>query len=170
MIARLRQGARALLVWVRPVDAHAADAYLTPPLQVLFRQMRPAEQQHSLNVLRTLIERGKSDPSLLIAALLHDVGKSRAPYWLWERVIVVLARKIVPGRVSQWGEGVPVGWRRPFVISKQHPAWSAEMAAAAGADPLSVELIARHQRKLDHAPQNETERLLLALQAADDSN
>ncbi len=170
MIARLRQGIRALVAWVRPVDKSLARAYLTPPLLALFEQMRSGEQQHSLNVLRMLIERGETHPALMIAALLHDVGKSRRPFWLWERVIVVLARKIIPERVSVWGDGEAVGWRRPFVISKQHPLWSAEMVAAAGADPLSVELIRQHQVKLTYSPQIEIERLLAALQAADDSN
>ncbi len=167
---RLRQGLRALRAWVRPPDARCAAAYLSPPLLKLFEAMRPGEAQHSLNVLETLLATGESNPSLLAAALLHDAGKARAPYWLWERVIVVLARKFAPDRAIRWGEGEPDGWRRPFVINRQHPAWSAEMVAQAGADPLTIELIAHHQCKLDHPPQNEMERLLAALQAADDEN
>ena len=170
-IMRLRQGLRALSSWARPVDDDRAAAVLSPALLDLFHRMRRSEQQHSLNVLRTLRGWGYAEPPLLIAALLHDVGKSRAAYHLWDRVIVVLAKATLPGQVRRWGEqGEPAGWRRPFAVSLQHPRWSAELVQAAGADPLAVELIARHQERLDHGPHTPTERLLVALQAADDAN
>ncbi len=170
MIGRLRQGIRALLAWVRPVDDQLAADTLSPPLFALFRTMRAGERQHSLNVLQTLRARGESDPSLLRAALLHDVGKTRASFWLWERAFVVIARNLMPRRAQQWGAAEPSGWRRPFVISQQHPAWGAEMAAEAGADPLCVDLIGRHQHKLILPPMTESDRLLAALQAADEAN
>jgi len=157
-------------VWVHKPDTSRAATYLSPSLMAVFNKLRPGEAQHSLYVLDTLLKRGESHPSLMIAALLHDVGKTRYPYTLPERTIVVLTRKFFPKLAKRWGAGNPDSWRRPFVISQQHPAWSAEMVTDAGADPLSIELIAAHQRKLDHAPQNETERLLAALQAADDEN
>jgi hypothetical protein len=169
-LARVRQGLRALSAWARPVDDDLAAAFLSPTLLALFRQMRRSEQQHSLNVLRTLRRRGYDDPALMVAALLHDVGKCRAPYHLWDRVIVVLAKALAPDRVRQWGSGEPTGWRRPFAVSSQHPRWSAEMVAAAGADPLVIDLIAAHQRRLDHAPQTRLEQLLVVLQSADDAN
>ncbi len=170
MIARLRQGLRALFAWTRPVDYDLASRYLSPSQRSLFKRMRRSEQLHSLNVLRTLQARGYDDPHLMVAALLHDVGKSRAPFHLWDRVVVVLVRAAVPQVARRWGQGEPVGWRRPFVVSRQHPGWSAEMVTAAGTEPLAIDLIARHQQVLDHAPQNDTERLLAALQAADDAN
>ncbi|MHB8625931.1 MAG: HD domain-containing protein [Aggregatilineales bacterium] len=169
-LLRLRQGVRALTAWVRPVDDQAAAAYLSPRLLALFRQMRPGERQHSLNVLHTLLARGETHPALLTAALLHDCGKVRTSYWLWERAIVVIVKRLAPGRALKWGIGEPTGWRRPFVVNRQHPAWGAAMAQAAGADPLTVELIAGHQRKIDRSPSNELERLLVTLQVADDLN
>jgi HD domain len=170
--ARLRQGLRALSSPVIPVDDALVAAVLSPSLREVFRSMRRSEQQHSINVLQTLRGWGYDHPSLIVAALLHDAGKARAAYHLWDRVLVVLLRAIVPYKVARWGYEIaePVGWRRPFVINAQHPRWSAEMAEVAGADPLAVELIARHQRKLRHEPQNLTEQLLVALQAADNAN
>lgn len=167
---RLRQGLSALVALVRPPDRSSAARVLSPALFALFETMRPGEAQHSLHVMETLIQMGESNPSLLVAALLHDVGKTRYPFRLPERALVVLTRKLAPGLFKRWGAGDPSGWRRPFVISVQHPAWSAELAAHAGADPLAIELIAHHQRKLKHPPQDEGERLLAALQAADDEN
>ena len=171
---RLRQGLRALATWLRPVDDRAAVETLTPELLVLFRQMRPGERQHSLNVYHMLGARGETDRRLLTAALLHDCGKARAPYWLWERVIVVLVRQFRPSAAMRWGQAEPIGWRRPFAINSQHPAWGAAMVEQAGADPTVIELIRQHQGKIDHtmssAHSAEFVRLLTALQAADDMN
>jgi len=170
MHPRLRQGLRALRAWVRPPDRSRAAPYLSPPLFSVFEMMRAGEAQHSLNVLDTLRARGESDPALLAAALLHDCGKAQQPYWLWERALIVIARKLFPSRLERWGGGEPRGWRRPFVVNRQHPVWGAALVTTAGADPLTIELIANHARKLDHAPRDEYERLLAALQAADDEN
>jgi hypothetical protein len=170
VIKRLRQGLRALFAWAQPVDYDLAASVLKPSLLTLFRRMRRSEQLHSLNVLRLLRTQGRTEPSLMIAALLHDVGKTKASFHLWDRTLVVLVRAVAPSLVAHWGQAEPRGWNRPFAISVRHPEWSAEMVTAAGADPLTIELITRHQQYLDHPPTNDTEHLLAALQAADDAN
>lgn len=170
-VIRLRQGVRALFAWAERVDEGLAVEVLSPPLLALFQGMRRSERQHSLNVLRTLRAAGYDHPALLTAALLHDVGKSRAAYHLWDRVIVVLVSAVAPETARRWGAvESPRGWRRPFVIREQHARWSADMVAEAGGDPLAVALIAAHQQHLDGPPASEMERLLAALQAADDAN
>jgi hypothetical protein len=171
MTARIRQGLRALAAWGKRVDDDLAAQVLSPALLALFLKMRRAERQHSLNVFQTLRAQGHDDPALLTAALLHDVGKIRAPFYLWERVIVVLVKAAAPQTARRWGSGdQPTGWRRPFVINYQHPRWSADMVAAAGGDPRAVRLIAAHQTQLNRAPHTDDERLLCILQAADDAN
>jgi len=167
---RLKQGIRALTAFARPVDMELAAQTLSPTMLALFRRMRRSEQLHSLNVLRTLRGWGYTEPELMVAALLHDVGKSRFPFHLWDRTLVVLVRAAMPDRAKAWGEGEPKGWRRPFVVSYQHPGWSAEMVRAAGGNPAAVTLIAQHQIHLDHPPQTQSERLLSALQQADNRN
>jgi hypothetical protein len=164
---RLRQGVRALVSWMRPVDDDTARACLSPDLFALYRQMRRSERQHSLRVLQMLTD---PSPDLVVAALLHDVGKIREPFLLPEKVLVVLVKAFAPRLYWRWGSGSAHGWRRPFAVSVQHPAWGADMVAKAGGSPLAVELIRRHQDHLDGVPQTEVERLLLALQAVDDLN
>lgn len=170
VVYRVGQGLRALTAWLLPVDDAQAARILSPELYALYRRMRRSERQHSLRVLHDLQAAGHDDPDLWVAALLHDVGKSRAPFGVAAKTLVVLARAVAPERVRRWGDGSPRGWRGPFAVSVQHPAWGAEMVAEAGGSARAVELIARHQETLDGPPQTETDRLLLALQAVDEAS
>ncbi len=169
---RLRQGLRALVSWLRPVDDTRAARVLSPALFDLYRRMRRSERQHSLRVLRCLIDAGHTEPDLLVAALLHDVGKIRVPYYLPEKVLIVLVKAAAPSLYQQWGRGPAQGWRRPFAVGVQHPAWGADMVAAAGGSPLAVDLIRRHADYLDGRDESDSDAdtLLRALQAVDDAN
>ena len=169
-IRRVRQGLRALAAFARPVDETAAAALLSPALMHLFRRMTRAEQQHSLRVMRTLRAQGYTDPDLLTAALLHDVGKSRYGLNLVERTLVVLIEALWPGRAAHWSRGAPSGWRRAFVIKAQHPVWSAEDMAAAGASARACTIARRHQERIDPEDTGEMAELVRALQVADDIN
>jgi putative nucleotidyltransferase with HDIG domain len=167
---RFWQGIRALTAWARPFDETPAAAVLTPEQVALFGRMRRSERLHSLRVLALLREAGHDDPDLWVAALLHDVGKTIAPFHFHERVLVVLVHKFASVRYHRWGQGDAQGWRRPFAISLRHPEWGAELVAAAGGSPRAVELVRRHAEPLSGPPRDETESLLLILQAADDAN
>lgn len=169
-VYRIRQGLRALTAWLAPVDDAQAEQLLTPDLYALYRAMRRSERQHSLRVLRDLRAAGHTDPDLLTAALLHDVGKRRARFGVAAKTLVVLVRAVAPTLYWRWGSGPARGWRTPFAVSVRHPAWGAEMVAQAGGSPLAVELIARHQDRLDGPPRTEADRLLAALQAVDNNN
>jgi hypothetical protein len=167
-LRRLGQGLRALFSFALPVDEAAARAVLSPSLFALFKRMRRSEQQHSLRVMRTLRARGYDQPDLLTAALLHDSGKARHPLTVFGRTVAVLVRAILPKAFARWSEAEPRGWRRPFAVAVQHPAWSAEDMASAGASDLAVTLARRHQDRVIGTPGTEEDRLLAALQAADD--
>jgi len=156
-------------------------AILTPEQMALFGLMQASEQAHSLRVYKQLRYLGEAGlivqhPDLLVAALLHDVGKSRQPLRLFERVIVVLGKALFPNRSRNWGNGIfdePSslrGWRRAFVVAEQHPMWGAKMAAEAGTSPLVVSLIRRHQ---DYSPFKSLtleDSLLKNLQVVDENN
>jgi hypothetical protein len=132
----MRQFLHALRAAPNTEDLALVQSLLTPPLQDLFLQMQKGEQAHSIQVTRKIMETEGAPADLKVAALLHDVGKTCYPLNLWERVAIVLARAMFPNQVMHWGKGPVKGWRRPFVVSEQHAAWGAKMAAQAGASPL----------------------------------
>ncbi|HLV43475.1 MAG TPA: HD domain-containing protein [Aggregatilineales bacterium] len=174
---RFKQGILALLSRFRHVNIGEAAEVLSPSLLALFMRMRRAEQQHCLRVMRYLRRRGHTNPHLLTAALLHDVGKTRCHYTLLDRTLVVLMSGLFPRLAHRWGEfdalngDRPHGWRRPFVVARMHSTWSAEDMLAAGASPMAVALACRHDEDLDSQPlETEEDRLLHLLQVADNQN
>jgi hypothetical protein len=160
---RSRQFWNALLGPPRRVESEALLPHLTPAQITLFRRMQPSEQAHAVQTLERLKAAGQTDPDLLTAALLHDVGKILYPLSLFERVIIVLGKHFSRRSARRWGQGKPAGFRRPFVVAAQHPGWGADLAEQAGASRRTVDLIRRHQEQ-----PSIDDPLLAALQSADD--
>jgi hypothetical protein len=98
------------------------------------------------------------------------VAKSAARIHPWHRAIIVLSKHLAPGILHWLTNSEPAGWRKPFVIHRQHPDIGAQWAEQAGCSPLTVSLIRRHQEPLDHAPLDQEDKLLTALQQADGVN
>jgi hypothetical protein len=169
---RVGQFLRALTARVPEEEVEQAIYVLTPGAKGLFRRQAVQDQRHALAVYHTLRQAGHTDPQLLAAALLHDVGK--AAVWLpaWQRAIIVLLERFVPRLLAHLGQGQPRGWRRPFVVHAQHPEVGARWAREAGCSPLTVALIRRHQDRLASPSSLTTEegQLLVALKAADSLN
>lgn len=165
MMYRARQFFLAFFAAPDPEGLARVKQMLAPALLDLFGQMLPFEQAHALRVFDRLKEQGHTHPDLLTAALLHDVGKVRAPLKPWERVVGVLARKFFPGRARQWGQGEPGGLKAGVVVAEQHARWGAEMAEAAGATDRAVRLIASHQ---DQTPVHLSDEELVLLRALQD--
>ena len=164
---RIRQFQRAHTENPSPADIGRAKAVLTPELFRLFTRMQPFEQAHALRVYDRLVKEGYSQPDLLAAALLHDVGKVRSPLKPGERAAAVLAKKLSPSISQIIGQGRPKGWNKGIVVAEKHAAWGAEMAAAAGATPLTTELIARHQDADLLDLKEDVQKYLAALQRVD---
>lgn len=161
------------------VDDELVSSFLTSAQLSLFSQMQASEQAHSQKVLEKLISQGEQNKDLLVAALLHDVGKIRAPLRLWERVLIVLTKSICPACINKWGqlphgeETSKLGWRKAFVVSVHHPEWGAVLAEQCGTSQQAVELIARHEEFLipaEESGNSSQDHLLLKLQAADSTS
>jgi putative nucleotidyltransferase with HDIG domain len=169
---RVRQFVQYAGARLGPTERQAIATRLGPALNGLFHQMSPAEQAHAYRVAQALLAAGHSEPDLIAAALLHDVGKVRAPLALWERTLVVLCGKLAPRlaeRLGQSSNGAR-GLRRPFVTASQHAAWGADMVRQAGASDRVVALIRCHQSTPSPTPRSDEERWLAALRRADESS
>jgi hypothetical protein len=173
LVYRSEQFRQYLGLRSEPPDLSVARGILTPAQMALFLRMQVGEQAHSLDLLRRLQEAGETDPDLLTAALLHDVGKSRCPLRVWQRVWIVLATQLLPSRLQAWADvpspldGQP-WWVRLSAVAVHHPAWGAELSQAVGCSPRAVSLIRRHQDRASLDPQDEEDQLLARLQAFDD--
>lgn len=138
-----------------------------PPLVALFLSMARADQLHGIATARALERAGFSEPALLGAALLHDVGKTVARPGILARVVTVLGERAAPELARGWacwaeGDVIPRGLRRGFVVRRHHPAWGAALADAAGAPERMTIWIRRH-----HDPPG-ADVHLVALQRADE--
>lgn len=168
---RVLQFLRVLSAPLLPVDESYVTSRLAggsagdrtvDQLRELFREMSRAEQHHGIRVCKRLEAQGFTDPDLLTAALLHDVGKILDPPTVWERVLVVLTERFFPSLAARWADGMPTRLRRGFVVRRRHAGWGAELLAEAGASARTVALIRAH-----NGPADEDE-LLTALQQADE--
>jgi hypothetical protein len=177
---RVRQFVKALGAYIRPLtggERAEARAWLPEKARPLFDAMPRNDQRRSLNVLRSLRAANHTEPALMQAALLHDVAKSAGGVTLFHRVAVVLLKIAWPdwaARMAQTSAPAHNSLRYPFWAHANHPQLSAEMAAAAGCDPLAVTLIDSHQEPSRGAEgqrgSGDVALLLTTLQAADNDN
>lgn len=140
-------------------------ALVTPDVWRLVAELAPADRAHLLAVHDWLQARGCTDPDLLQAGLLHDIGKAdhRRQVGLVERIIVVLARRLAPAllpRLARPNSAIP--WRHGLYLALEHPRLGADRARRAGCNERVCWLIAHH-----HGP-DQGDPALRLLQRADE--
>jgi hypothetical protein len=146
------------------------SSVLAPAEFELYRRQSHGDQQHAYRVMCTLRSAGHEEPDLLAAALLHDVGKSFANTFWWDRPLVVLVQAVAPGWSANLANGDANSWRRPFVVREQHAKWGADAASKAGSSASTIALIRKHQVPPGQSSDDRETRLLAWLQWADDIN
>lgn len=161
---RVGQFVAALTAPLARTELGEAEGLLSHSQRALFERMAAPDRRHALSVYRALRAQGPQPEELLIAALLHDVGKAASPPPLEVRVAIVLLERFAPRLLRSLVGREASGWQRPFVIYGRHAEIGAEWAARAGCSPLTVDLIRRHH---DPISDGEADPLLALLQKAD---
>lgn len=154
---RLRQ-VRQQLGFVEPLSAAElveVQAWLPAAAFTLFQSMSDADQRHSLRVCRGLQERGCQEQDMLVAALLHDVGKAQGRVPFWTRPAIVIGKLCAPRLLKRltstpamFDQRVPPlpRWQRALSYAWWHAEVGAELATRAGLSERAVLYIRTHHQ------------------------
>ena len=144
---RLAQGLDSLVPRV-PADRNdILAAVLSTGQRQAFLNLSTVDQAHLLRVYRAV---KKADPAatsdLLVAALLHDIGKvsPNGRVRLIHRVLRVALAKFASSTWSRLAALPANSWRTGFVLAEHHPALGAELAGRLGCSARTSWLIAQH--------------------------
>lgn len=146
--SRLRQGVTALRPVALPGELDVLVAtHLTEAQAAVFRQLSTYDQAHLFRVYHRLVAAGERDRDVLIAALLHDVGKATpfARVRLPDRVARVILRRCAPRVLDRLAQLPAPRWRAGLALAVHHPRIGAQMAAALGCAPRVCWLIEHHE-------------------------
>jgi hypothetical protein len=144
---RIQQGVLALRPRVPAIRDGVLAEWLTPTQAAAFRGLPKHDQAHLLRVYQALVAQGVTDADLLVAGLLHDLGKS-SPYGsvrLIDRVTKVMIARIMPGLLARLTRAPAPWYRYGLWLAAHHPRLGAERAAALGCTPRTCWLIAHHE-------------------------
>ncbi len=160
MLHRVRQF-RDTSVRPSPADLALARDHLPADLFSIFLRQHERDIVHSARVARWLLDRGHTDPDLLAAAFLHDVGKGHQRRR--DRVAFVLATW---SRVARPAASPTSRFaiRRAMARSLSHSEAGAAALRDAGAPLRVVGLVERHHARASG------DAMLALLQQADAAN
>jgi HD domain. len=127
----------------------------------LFRKQALPEQRHALEVTKSLKNAKKSldlypeeYENLIIAALLHDCGKSLVKLDLWQKILIVLINGC-PLLIKKLIETKPGFLTHTLNIAHQHAKWGESLAKEAGLNQKICLLIRQH-----HCPKTKLGKIL----------
>ena len=145
---RLRQGVSSLRPRLPPDRDAILAEILTSHQAEAFRELPVHDQAHLCRVYQGLRGRGVEDRDLLVAALLHDIGKvsasGNARVGLVDRVAGVILRRMAPRLLDRLSRQSGKPWRLGLVLAVHHAPLGAHRAATLGCSARSCWLIAHH--------------------------
>jgi len=147
-------------------DVNFIRRFLTKKEQILFYRMSTTDQCHSLNVAYKLtkklkdVETFQKEPlankkEAIIAALLHDVGKTEAPFSLMARSLYVLTKTILKKGnlkfIYKLGQSPKASKLiRNFYVLEFHPQIGVDILKTLTNDSFVLDLVLKHQEPLDN--------------------
>jgi hypothetical protein len=143
---RILQTLRQVTSWDDPEVDSSIRTLLNAEQWRLVQRLSPADRRHLLTVHRELVRQGFTDPHLLRAALLHDIGKAddRGRVTLAHRIMKVALRWSMPGVLSYMARENR-GWlAHGLHLALHHPGLGANRARLTGASERTCWLIAHH--------------------------
>lgn len=144
MISRLKQGVNEFISLWKTIDYKLPNKYLNSKELELFRKLKKAEQIHSIRVLKRVIILSDSE-NLAKAALLHDVGKILYPLMLWQKSLHVITKSFLPNLFKRLSTQTQVNfWNKPFIVSRMHPKWGAEILQEIGTQSEVLWFVENH--------------------------
>lgn len=132
------------------LDARVLQALPDARFWPLLERLPAFDRAHHLRVYDTLVQWGQTNPDVLLAALLHDVGKAdhRGRAHGIHRTIRVLLQRLAPGLLTRLTQPDHPRIVHGLYLAVHHARLGADAAAGAGAPSRCCALIALHERRL----------------------
>ena len=134
-------------------------ALLNEKERQLFDHQSEIDQKHSLRSVMRLVEIEGPDahPDLVVAAALHDVGKTQSQLGVLGRVVATCASAICGlGRVHNWGHKARGTMLHRISVYVTHPEIGARMLEEAGSSKLTVTWARDHHKTLEESSLEKT--------------
>ena len=149
--AHLQRFLRGFRWAVTPDEVRLARDLLGPEELLRFAALQGRERRHAMDVVRYLHAHdlqvdGAPSRELLVAALLHNVGKGSLH--LHERVAYTLLRLLAPRLLDPLASPAGFGFRRAMAAQRDHAQRGAELLAELGVSERVQELVRRHHDAL----------------------
>tara|TARA_B100001250_G_scaffold331520_1_gene296677 strand:+ start:43 stop:576 length:534 start_codon:yes stop_codon:yes gene_type:complete len=134
-------------------------ALLNEKERQLFDHQSEIDQKHSLRSVMRLVEIEGPDahPDLVVAAALHDVGKTQSQLGVLGRVVATCVSAICGlGRVHNWGHKARGTMLHRISVYVTHPEIGARMLEEAGSSKLTVTWARDHHKTLEESSLEKT--------------
>jgi putative nucleotidyltransferase with HDIG domain len=143
------------------VDKRLDDLLTNERQRVLLQRLSAFDRRHHLDVYTRLRSTGCDDDDILMAALLHDVGKAdeRGRVRLGHRVVRVLLAKSTPSVLHRLCVADLPGPMHGLFLAHHHARLGADLARSTGVSERCAWLIERHEDR--ETAQRDTELAML---------